>query len=83
MNSYFRRRLRFSSIPIDRILEFANKEYGEKARQRIAEDLVELLSSMGHDPYWEVTLGLKSSDGTVEYLKIRMREIADVLIWGG
>ena len=61
-------------IPIDRILEFANKEYGEKARKRIAEDLVEVLSTMGHDPQWEVTLGLKTSDGPVEHLKIRMTE---------
>lgn len=61
-------------ISIDRILEFANEEYGAKARQRIAEDLVEVLSTMGHDPEWDVTLGLKSSDGTIDHLKIRMTE---------
>ena len=27
-------------------------------RGRLAEDLVELLSTMGHEPQWEVTLGL-------------------------
>jgi hypothetical protein len=41
-------------------MEFANKEYGEKARQRLAEDLVRLLSEMGHEPDWRVTLGLET-----------------------
>ena len=55
-------------------MEFAQKEFGDKARKRFAEDLVELLSKMGHDPEWEVTLGLEKSDGQVEQLKIRMTE---------
>ena len=29
---------------------------------------------MGRDPQWEVTLGLKTSDGPVEHVKIRMTE---------
>ena len=61
-------------IPIDRILEFANKEYGEIARKRFAEDSVELLSTMGHEPDWEVTLGLESTNGQVEQVQIRMTE---------
>ena len=61
-------------IPIDRIMEFAQKEFGDKARKRFAEDLVELLSKMGHEPEWEVTLGLEKKDGQVEHLKIRMTE---------
>ena len=61
-------------LPIDRIMEFAQKEFGDKARKRFAEDLVELLSKMGHEPKWEVTLGLEKSDGQVEQLKIRMTE---------
>ena len=61
-------------IPIERIMEFAHKEFGAKAQKRFAEDLVELLSTMGHDPEWEVTLGLAKTDGQVEHLKIRMTE---------
>lgn len=63
-----------NDIPIARIMEFANKEYGVKARKRFAEDLVEVLSKMGHEPDWHVTLGLKTQDGQVEQLKIRMTE---------
>jgi D-alanyl-D-alanine-carboxypeptidase/D-alanyl-D-alanine-endopeptidase len=61
-------------IPIDRIMEFAQREFGEKARKRFAEDLPELLSTMGHEPEWEVTLGLKTKDGQIEQLQIRMTE---------
>ena len=63
-----------NDIPIDQVMQFANKEYGEIARKRIAEDLVEVLSKMGHEPDWHVTLGLKTQDGEVEQLKIRMTE---------
>ena len=61
-------------IPVERIIEFAEKEYGAKARKRFAEDLVEVLFKMDHTPDWEVTLGLKTSDGPVEHVKIRMTE---------
>jgi len=61
-------------IPIDRVLEFAQNEFGGRARKRFAEDLVELLSKMGHDPQWTVTLGLESKDGQVEELAVRMTE---------
>lgn len=61
-------------IPIDRIMEFANKEYGEMARKRIAEDLVRLMSEMGHQPQWEVTLGLETDAGNVEHLRVLMTE---------
>ena len=61
-------------IQIDRIMAFAQKEFGNKARKRFAEDLVELLATMGHEPEWEVTLGLETSDGQVEHLEIMMTE---------
>jgi hypothetical protein len=61
-------------IPIDRILEFANEEFGDKARKRFAEDLVELLSKMGHDPDWEVTLELEKEEGEIEEVKVIMTE---------
>lgn len=55
-------------IPIDRIIEFTKKEYGKIARKRFAEDLVQVLSTMGHDPEWKVTLGLETEDGQVQIL---------------
>ncbi|MFT5091760.1 MAG: CubicO group peptidase (beta-lactamase class C family) [Porticoccaceae bacterium] len=61
-------------IPIDRIMKFANKEYGDIARKRFAEDLVRLLSQMGHEPERKVTLGLKTQDGQIEQLQILMTE---------
>ncbi len=61
-------------IPIARIMEFAKKEFGEKARKRFAEDLVEVLSTMGHEPKWRVTLGLETKDGQVEKLEIKMTD---------
>lgn len=61
-------------IPIERIMEFARKEYADKARKRFAEDLVEVLSKMGHEPKWTVTLGLETQDGHVEQAQILMTE---------
>jgi CubicO group peptidase (beta-lactamase class C family) len=61
-------------IPIDRIMEFAQKEFGDVARKRFAEDLVEVLATMGHEPEWEVTLGLETADGQVEDVEITMTE---------
>ena len=55
-------------------MEFAQKEFGDKARKRFAEDLVELLAKMGHEPQWEVTLGLETSDGEIEQVKVMMTE---------
>jgi len=61
-------------IPIDRIMKFANKEYGDIARKRFAEDLVRLLSEMGHEPERKVTLGIKTQDRQIEQLQILMTE---------
>lgn len=61
-------------IPMDRIVAFAQEKYGQIARKRFAEDLPEVLSSMGHDPDWEVTLGLEGEDGEVELRQIKMTE---------
>ncbi len=61
-------------ISIDRIMEFANQEYDDKARKRFAEDLVEVLSKMGHEPDWQVTLGLETNIGQVEQLQLMMTE---------
>jgi CubicO group peptidase (beta-lactamase class C family) len=59
-------------IPIDRIMEFANQEFGSKAHKRFAEDLVELLAKFGHDPKWTVTLGLETVDGQIEESQVSM-----------
>lgn len=61
-------------IPIERIVNFTKQEYGDLAQKRFAEDLVEVLSKMGHDVEWEVTLGLVTQDGNVEELKVFMTE---------
>ena len=59
-------------IAVADIMEFSIKEFGEIARKRFAEDLVELLSKMGHEPDWEVRLGLQTEKGTIEELQVRM-----------
>jgi CubicO group peptidase (beta-lactamase class C family) len=68
----WRRLVSINGIPIERIMEFAKKEFDDKARKRFAEDLVELLAKMGHEPDWEVTLGLKSENGEVEQVEVMM-----------
>lgn len=68
-------------LPIDQIMEFAQKEFGALARKRFAEDLVELLSGMGHEPEWIVTLGLEKRDGQIEQVPIRMTEHNRDRIW--
>ncbi len=69
-------------IPIERIVKFANTEFGEKSHKRVSEDLVEVLSKMGHEPRWDVKLGLKGSNGQIQQLQVRMTEVnrARVLI---
>jgi CubicO group peptidase (beta-lactamase class C family) len=61
-------------IPIGRIMRSAEEEFGRLARKRFAEDLVEVLSTMGHDPEWTVTLGLERADGQIEQFKVLMTE---------
>lgn len=61
-------------IPMDRLMAFARKEFGSRARKRFAEDLPELLSKMGHDPKWDVTLELQTKDGQTESVQVRMTE---------
>ncbi|MGV3755249.1 MAG: SoxR reducing system RseC family protein [Verrucomicrobiota bacterium] len=59
-------------IPAKGIMEFARLQFGDLARKRFAEDLVELLSTMGHNPEWTVTLGLERENGQVEEVRIKM-----------
>ena len=59
-------------IPVDRVMEFAHKEFGSRAHKRFAEDLVELLAKFGHEPKWTVTLGLEKADGKNEELAVLM-----------
>ena len=48
-------------VSAESITEFCRKEYGEKAKKRIAEDIVQVLADMGHEPDWHVTLELDRS----------------------
>lgn len=61
-------------IPIGRIIDFARRRFGKIAQKRFSEDLVEVLSTMGHDPKWKVTLGLETKDKTVDKLEVIMTE---------
>ena len=69
-------------IPIDRIIEFANKEFGSRARKRFAEDLVELLAKLGHEPKWTVTLGLEKADDQIEEVQVLMTKANRDLVRG-
>ena len=62
-------------IPIEKIMSFSRKQYGSMARKRFTEDLVEVLSKMGHDPDWEVTLELQLTDGEPKTVRVRMTAV--------
>ena len=64
--------LSLDGIPVDRIMAFARKEFGDLAHKRFAEDLPELLSKMGHDPQWDVTLEWQTKDGQTKSSQVRM-----------
>ncbi len=49
-----------NDIPVTEIVAFSWRTYENKWRKRFEEDLVELLSRMGHPPQDTVTLGLQS-----------------------
>ncbi|MEZ6138713.1 MAG: serine hydrolase domain-containing protein [Pirellulaceae bacterium] len=59
-------------ITIDRLMKFANEEFGSVARKRFAEDLVEVLSKYGHEPGWTVTLVLKKGNGSIDERQVLM-----------
>lgn len=52
--------------PIEKVMQFANDEFGSKAKKRFAEDFVETLAKMGHNPNWHVTLTVRKADGSTE-----------------
>ena len=62
------------NVPVEAIVEFSRREFGDKAQKRFGEDLVELLSKMGHEPKWEVTLAVETRRGTVERIPAKMTE---------
>lgn len=63
-------------ISIERIMEDATERFStqERARKRLAEDLVEVLAKMGQEPDWNVTLELETQKGQVEQVQILMTE---------
>lgn len=54
------RLMALDGIPAVDIVEFSKKEYGDLWRKRFEEDLVELLTRMGHPPEKSVTLVVRS-----------------------
>ncbi|MEM7558738.1 MAG: serine hydrolase domain-containing protein, partial [Planctomycetota bacterium] len=72
--------LSINAVPTSEIMEFANKTFRSRARKRFAEDLVEVLTKMGHQPDWQVTLELQQENGAIEQLQVLMpRENRDLL----
>jgi len=75
--------LSINSVPTSEIMEFANKTYRSQAHKRFAEDIVEVLTKMGHQPDWQVTLELRHENGVIEQLPVLMtrenRENRDLL----
>ena len=49
-----------NGIPAAEIVEFSKQTYGDKWQKRFEEDLVELLTRMGHPPEDSVTLEVQS-----------------------
>jgi CubicO group peptidase (beta-lactamase class C family) len=66
--------LAVDGISVDRIVGFAKEQYGSRARKRVAEDLIQILAELGHDPDWEVTLDLRTQDGTTLQQDVLMTE---------
>ncbi len=62
-------------FPIEEIMSFSREQYGSLARKRFTEDLVEVLSKMGHDPDWEVALELQLADGEPKTVRVRMTAV--------
>lgn len=60
----------------DKIVAFSRRRYKEQWKQRFEEDLVELLSKMGHPPQDQVNLVVKSlgSEETQTLTQVRMTE---------
>lgn len=59
-------------ILVEHIMKFAQKNYGDRARKRFAEDLVEVLDKMGHEPDRNVMLELRESDESTRAVSARM-----------
>lgn len=73
--------LSINDVPTSEIMEFANKTFRSQARKRFAEDIVEVLTKMGHQPDWQVTLELKHENGIVEQLQVLMTRENRELLW--
>ncbi|MCC9603711.1 beta-lactamase family protein [Stieleria sp. JC731] len=68
----WRRLVSINGTSIDRILAYCRRAFGEKAEKRFAEDIVEVMSRMGYEIGWEVSLELQSDIGEVERVKTRL-----------
>lgn len=54
------RLIALNGIPTKKIIDFSKETYGEKWQKRFEEDLVELMTRMGHPPEKSVTLEVQS-----------------------
>ncbi len=73
--------LSIDGVSSRQIMEFADKQYGGKAQKRFAEDLIEVLTKMGRQPDWHVSLELKSQDGSIEQVQVLMTKENRDLVW--
>jgi hypothetical protein len=57
-----------NDLPVTKIVEFAKKKYGNRWQKRFEEDLVQVLSEMGHAPGKAVKLAVRDADSKVKIL---------------
>ena len=62
-------------IPIEDVVTFSREQYGVLARKRFTEDLVQVLSGMGHAPDWTVVLGLRADQGNTKSVEVKMTSV--------
>lgn len=56
-------------LPVSEIIAFSQQTYGELWKKRFEEDLVELLTRLGHPPQDSVTLTVRSLDSNEESIR--------------
>ncbi|QGQ23778.1 hypothetical protein F1728_14265 [Gimesia benthica] len=60
VNDQWYRLIALDGIPAEKMIDFSKETYGEKWQKRFEEDLVELMTRMGHPPEKTVTLEVQS-----------------------
>jgi len=57
-------------VTVDEIVDFAKKTYEGRWRKRLSEDLVQVMTEMGHPPGDKVTLRLADIDSKSEIVRV-------------